>query len=207
MLCQMARPLLLSSALLLGVLLLPGCENKQAMAQFVRVSGTVEARPGPSEKFVAVAQLDLLPPGGGVRTMPDSSADIMLAENRGIIEIKPDTYFELPTSNSNVRQNSGTAIYRINHEKGNFTIVTPHALTGVLGTVFELSVASDSTTVGVKEGKVSLTSLKGESRIIEANEKLAIDASGVFSEKTVFDLKTDSHKYIKQNEKWVPAKE
>lgn len=204
---RIVRSFSLVSVLLAGILFFPGCDNKQPMAQFIRVSGTVEARPGPSEKFVVVVQQDLLPPGGGVRTLPDSSADILLAENRGIIEIKSDTYFELPTSNSNVRQNSGTAIYRINHEKGNFTIVTLHALTGVLGTVFELSVASDSTTVGVKEGKVSLTSRNGESRMVQANEKLIIYASGTFSEKTVFDLKTDSVRYIKQNEKWIPAKE
>ncbi len=204
---RMVRAFSLISALLLSVVLLPGCENKQSMAQFVKVSGKVEARTGPSEKFVAAVQQGLLPSGGAVRTMPESSADLLLIASKGVIEIKPDTYFELPTSENDVRQESGTIIYRINQDKGGFSVVTPHGLTGVLGTVFELSVASDSTTVGVQEGKVSLTNRQGESRTVQANEKLVMDASGKFSEKTVFDLKTDSYKYIKQNEKWVPAKE
>jgi len=201
------RSLLIVAALLLSIPFLPGCENKQSMAQFVKISGTVEARTKPSDKFAPAVQQSFLPDGGAVRTMPESGADLLLAENKGIIEIKADTYFELPLSGSNVKQESGTIIYRINQDKGGFTIDTPHGLTGVLGTTFELTVASDSTTVGVKEGKVSLTNRQGESRTVQANEKMGIDASGIFSEKTVFDLKTDGFKYIKQNEKWVPAKE
>ncbi|HAE41097.1 MAG TPA: hypothetical protein DCG57_21055 [Candidatus Riflebacteria bacterium] len=195
------------SVLLLSMLLMSGCEKQQTMAQFVKISGTVEARTKPTDKFVPAAQQSFLPAGGAVRTMSESGADLLLAESKGIIEIKADTYFELPQSGSNVRQESGTIIYRINQDKGGFTIDTPHGVTGVLGTTFEISVGSDSTTVGVKEGKVSLTNRQGESRIVQAKEKLGIDASGMFSEKTVFDLKTDGFKYIKQNEKWVPAKE
>jgi len=198
---------LIAAALLLSIPLLPGCENKQSMAQFVKISGTVEARTTPSAKFAPAVQQSFLPAGGAVRTMPESGADLLLAESKGIIEIKADTYFELPQSGSNVRQESGTIIYRINQDKGSFSIDTPHGLTGVLGTTFEVSVGSDSTTVGVKEGKVSLTNRQGESRIVQAKEKMGIDASGMFSEKTVFDLKSDGFKYIKQNEKWVPTKE
>ena len=136
----------------------------------------------------------------------EKAIEYLLVKDRTTVNSR-DIYFALATSENDVRQESGTIIYRINQDKGGFSVVTPHGLTGVLGTVFELSVASDSTTVGVQEGKVSLTNRQGESRTVQANEKLVMDASGKFSEKTVFDLKTDSYKYIKQNEKWVPAKE
>jgi hypothetical protein len=188
-------------------MLLSGCDNTQSMAQIVRISGSVEARTKASEQFVAAVQHSFLPTGGAIRTKPESGADLLLAEDRGIIAIKSDTYFELPLSGKNARQDSGTIIYRIDKDKGSFSIETPHGLTGVLGTTFELSVSSDTTTVGVKEGKVSLTNHQGETRVVNADQKLAVNASGTFGEITVFDLKTDGFKYIKQNEKWVPLQE
>ena len=195
------------SVLVLTVPFLTGCGSEPSQAQFVKISGTVEARAKSSDKFAPALQQSFLPTGGAVRTMPESSADLLLPDNKGIIEVKADTYFELPLSINNIRQESGTIIYRINQDKGGFTIDTPHGLTGVLGTTFELTVSSDTTTVGVKEGKVSLTNKQGETRTVQANEKLGVNVSGLFSEKTVFDLKTDGFKYIKQNEKWAPAKE
>ncbi|EKD83003.1 MAG: hypothetical protein ACD_39C00946G0001 [uncultured bacterium] len=201
------RSLSVILALLSAIPFLAGCGSEPAMAQFVKISGIVEARSKPADKFAPALQQGFLPSGGAVRTMPESSADLLLPENRGIIEVKADTYFELPLSINNIRQESGTIIYRINQDKGGFTIDTPHGLTGVLGTIFELTVNSEATTVGVKEGKVSLTNKQGETRTVEANEKLGISASGIFTDKAPFDLKTDGFKYIKQDEKWVPAKE
>lgn len=189
----------------MSVLLASGCGSEEFKAQFVKVSGTVEMRTAPSGKFILAAQKDFLPAGGAVRTMVESSADLILPGDRGVIEIKADAYFELPTSGHDIKQDSGTIIYRVNSTSDAYTIDTPHGVTGVLGTTFQVVVDADSVTVGVKEGKVSLTNKKGEVRTIEANEKLSLNASGIFGEKTAFNLVTDGFKYIRKNEKWVPS--
>ena len=196
------RPYLL--ILLLFTAFLPGCSKEDLRAQFVKVSGTVEMRPTPSTPFTRAVQKDFLPSGGAVRTLVESTADLFLQDNKGVIEIKPDTYLELPLSGNDIKQDSGTIIYRINTNSGGYTIDTPHGETGVLGTTFQITVNADSTTVGVKEGKVSLTNKIGETRTIEANEQLMLNVSGTFGEKTAFNLVTDGFKYIRKNDKWIP---
>ncbi|MBU1108875.1 MAG: FecR family protein [Candidatus Riflebacteria bacterium] len=185
---------------------LSGCGAEMPKAEFVRVSGTVEMKQPGAQVFAQAREKDILQTGGAVRTMLEASADLILS-NRGIIEIMPDSYFELTSANGDVKQDSGSIIYRINENKNGYKVNTPHGVTAVLGTVFMLSVTSDSTEIGVKEGKVSFTNTKGEIRYVEANEKIAVNASGMFSEKAGFDLMSGGFNYKKENGKWSPVKD
>lgn len=190
--------------ILLVMPLLFGCGSQLPKAQFIKVSGIVEMKQKEAEKFVQVKEKDVLLAGGGVRTLKEATADLIIA-NRGVLEIRPDSYFELPSSDVDIQQNSGSIIYRINENKNGYKINTPQGLTCVLGTVLLLTVNTDSTIVGVKEGRVSLTNKNGDIRFIEANERLTVNSNGSFSEKTAFDLTTDGFSYQKEDGKWLPV--
>lgn len=69
---------------------------------------------------------------------------------------------------------SGEATFRV--AKGNsFTVLTPFGKVDVLGTVFTVFAANNSLNVHCKEGKVSISNLKGElPAILEANESASM---------------------------------
>lgn len=183
-----------------------GCSTEMPKAEFIRVSGTVEIKQPGTQGLAQAREKDILQTGGTVRTMLEASADLILS-NRGIIEIMPDSYFELTSANGDAEQDSGSIIYRINESRNGYKVTTPHGVTAVLGTVFMLSVTPESTEIGVKEGKVSFTNTKGEIRYVEANEKITVNASGIFGEKAAFDLMSGGFNYKKENGKWSPVKD
>ncbi|MFZ5953114.1 MAG: FecR domain-containing protein [Candidatus Rifleibacteriota bacterium] len=183
--------------------ILTGCKNNENGAKLLKVTGEVETRSDSGSKFVKAVQNSTLPVGGAVRTRPESSADLLLPDNGGIVELKQDSYFEF-TENS-FKQNSGTGVYRINPSKKPISVETPHGITGVIGTVFEVTVSSSSTKVGVSEGKVRLTSKSGTERILESGKMMSLDLRGTFSEAETFDNTSNSQKFIKKDNQWVPA--
>ncbi|MEW6708454.1 MAG: FecR family protein [Candidatus Riflebacteria bacterium] len=183
--------------------IITGCQKSESGAKLLKVTGDVEARIDSGSKFTKAVQNSFLLVGGAVRTRPESSADLLLPDNCGIIELKQDSYFEF--TESSFKQNSGTGVYRINPSKKPISVETPHGITGVIGTVFEVTVSSSSTKVGVSEGKVRLTSKSGTEHILESGKMMSLDLHGTFSEAEIFDNTSNSQKFIKKDNQWAPA--
>jgi len=204
--CISSHKLLGLTTIVIICSLLLGCGAQQTKAKFSMVSGKVEMKQPAMNTFIQAKKDDVLVVGGAVRTMPTASANLILS-NRGIIEIMPDSYFELTSANGSIKQNAGSILFHINENKGGYTVTTPHGVTAVLGTVFKLSVTIGSTLIEVKEGKVSFTNLKGEVKQINANEKISINKLGIFSEKTTSEMIQGGYKYKKENGNWSLVKE
>jgi hypothetical protein len=191
--------------LVITVLAVSGCNNKAAetSAKVISLNGTVEIRQNAGTQFVAAKINDTLGLGGIVKTGEESLANLEIA-GKGTVEIKSDGYFELEAGRDYVTQNSGMAIYKIEKTGEGFKIKAPQGIACVLGTTFMVRVIDNMTVVGVETGKVSVTSNNGETRVLEAKQKINVGNSGFSGEVMPFDINTDSFNYIKIDGRWVP---
>ncbi len=191
--------------LVITVLAVSGCNNQTAgtSAKVISLNGKVEIRQNAGTQFVAAKINDLLGLGGIVKTGEESMANLEIV-GKGTVEVKADGYFELEAGRDYVTQNSGMAIYKIEKTGEGFKIKSPQGIACVLGTTFMVRVIDNMTVVGVETGKVSVTSNNGETRVLEAKQKINVGNSGFSGEVMPFDINTDSFNYIKIDGRWVP---
>lgn len=178
----------------------PASDSK---ATVLSVTGRVEVRASSTTSFTAARASDAFGNGGAIRTAEESLADLSI-NGRGIVKLRPDTYFELNVGNGNFAQNTGTAIYEIDKGDDVFRIKSPQCTTSVLGTRFMVKIIDNMTVVGVEEGRVEITANDGKSKIIEAKQQLSVADSGFVNEPVSFDMINDSLNYRKVNDSWVP---
>lgn len=193
--------------LFLVIFLLTGCDNGDSnfSAKVLSVSGKVEIRPNTETAFADAKVNDILASGGLLKTGEASAANLEIT-GKGTMEIKEDCLFELKANKDYVVQNSGMAIYKIDKNPEGFKVKSPQGITCVLGTRFMVRILDNMTVVGVDQGKVSFTSNKGETRVIEAKKKLTATNDGFSGELEPFDIGSDSFHYQKIDNKWVPKK-
>lgn len=187
------------------ILALPGCNEKASdiSARVVALSGVVEIKNAAADSFVAAKMNDNLGVGGILKTGEAAQASLEIID-RGVVELKSESSFELEPGKDYIVQKAGVAIYKIEKNKEGFKVKSPQAVTCVLGTRFMVRILDGMTVVGVEEGRVSVTTNKGETRIIEAGKKLTVEESGFRGEAASFDLNTDSFNYLQIDGKWVP---
>jgi ferric-dicitrate binding protein FerR (iron transport regulator) len=191
--------------LFLALVTLVGCESDTASdikATVLALTGKVEVRANSSSSFVVARVNDIFGDGGAIRTAKESLADFAI-KGRGMVKLRPDTYFELNSGNSSVSQNTGTAIYEIDKGNDAFKIKSPQCFTCVLGTRFMVQVLDNMTVVGVEEGRVEVIANNGKSKTLEAKQKLSVADSGFIDEPVPFDMFDESFNYIKVNDSWV----
>ncbi len=180
-----------------------GKTQTQVSAKILKINGTVEIKRSMEKVFDAAKEKDTLNRGDLLKTGKGSSATLEIM-NRGVVEIRADTAFELDPNPDLIQQTEGEAFYKINKTDNSFKIVTPQGITSVLGTRFMVKVLEESTVVGVEEGRVSFTTISGKERILKAKEQAVIDSRGFVGGITLFDLNSDSFNYIKIDGRWVP---
>ncbi|PKL49025.1 MAG: hypothetical protein CVV42_07600 [Candidatus Riflebacteria bacterium HGW-Riflebacteria-2] len=182
-----------------------GCSKDgiDVTAKVLSVDGTAEIKNASAQSFVSAKVNDTLDMGGVFKTGEASLASLEII-NRGIVEIKPDSIFELEAGKDSIFQKAGVAIYKIDKNKEGFKVKAPHAVTCVLGTRFVVRILDGMTVVGVEEGRVSVTANNGEIREIAAGKKITIENSGFRGAEEEFDVNTDSFNYLQIDGKWVP---
>ena len=187
------------------LVVLSGCGNDAASltATVQAVSGKVEIRQTAAAAFKDAAVNDAVKAGGIVKTGEESFANLVI-NGQVTVEIKSDSMFELEPGKDYVAQNSGMAIYKIEKNKGGFKVKSPQGVTCVLGTRFMVRILDNMTVVGVEEGKVSFTGNNGETRTVEAKQKIIADDKEIRLSPTPFDAAGDSFNYLKIDGKWVP---
>jgi len=191
---------------LLALAMTVGCGNDPASdsrATVLAVTGKVELRANSAASFTTARANDIFGKGGAIRTAEESLADITI-NRRGIVKLRPDTYFELNIGSGNFAQNTGTAIYEIDKGNDAFRIESPQCTTSVLGTRFMVKIIDNVTVVGVEEGRVEITANDGKSKIVESKHQLSVADSGFINEPVAFDMIDESFNYRKDNDSWVP---
>ena len=142
-----------------SVLMISGCgTSTSSVASIDRLEGQVERKSG--NAFVPAKVKDPLISGEAVKTAEKSSASLLFSTGSEV-QVNAESYFEIGSDQKIGRQESGTAIYRIEKDKSGVQVETPHGNTTVLGTVFCLQVTGTATTILVEEGKVRFTSKSG----------------------------------------------
>ena len=188
-----------------GLVLLWGC-GADADADAAKIKdpkGNVRIRHSAGTTFSEAKADDPVAQGGAVRTGENGKTRLSFLDGSELT-IKPESYFELNQGNFWGHQTEGAVLYKINKQKTGLTVETPHGVTSVLGTTFLIMVSSDSTFIGVEEGKVSFAPKGGGTPItIGAKQKISAPALGMIDGPQPFDLSTEEFNYIKIDGKWV----
>ncbi|MBF0410148.1 MAG: FecR domain-containing protein [Candidatus Riflebacteria bacterium] len=145
-----------------------GCGNAQTgkVAELDKIQGKVEFRRASTSDFSPAKEKEPLYNKDIVKTGNDAQA-ILKFLDQSIVTLNKMTIFEvIAAENVLGKQNEGTAIYDMKKQKQETRVVSPHGTTAILGTLFCLTVNESSTTVWVKEGKVSFTSKAGGAPVI-----------------------------------------
>lgn len=190
---------------LLAVAALTGCGGKASdlTGKVQAFSGNVSIKKTSAADFTKAQVGDKIEVGGILKTAEESQASLEIVD-KGVVEIKQNSIFELEQGRDYVSQNSGVAVYKIDKNKDGFKVKTPQGITCVLGTKFMIRILDEMTVVGVEEGRVSVTANNGESKILEAKKKVILQKSGFRGEIADFDLSSDSFNYLQIDGKWVP---
>lgn len=195
----------LIAVLMTSLVVFSGCGNDAGIltATVIATSGKVEIRQTATAAYKNAVVNDVVSIGGIVKIGEESFADLDIS-GQGTVELKSDSMFELEPGKDYVVQNAGMAIYKIEKNKGGFKVKSPQGVTCVLGTRFMVRILDNMTVVGVEEGKVSFTGNNGETRIVEAKQKIIADDKEIRLSPTPFDVVSDSFNYLKIDGKWVP---
>jgi hypothetical protein len=162
--------------LLIACITLTGCDNskKEVIATVVSAQGDVKLRPHKDNEFIEAKTGASIHNSGILKTGDESFATVKLL-NKGIINFKSDVTFTFEsTSEADVLQNSGTAIYKIDKNGKGFKAKTPQGVCCVLGTVFSIAVKEEALELRVKEGIVEFTTNSGETNKVMADQMLSI---------------------------------
>ncbi|MBF0500063.1 MAG: FecR domain-containing protein [Candidatus Riflebacteria bacterium] len=168
-----------------------GCGNAKApTADWAAVidhpQGNVAVRETSATAFHPGKQGDRLPEGAATRTDETGWAKLKFPDE-SLVTVFPDTFFEVKAGNTMGAQTSGRALYKITPQKQRSMVETPHGVTAVLGTEFLIAIATDGTSIHVKEGKVTFTAHDGSVKTITKNQSLAYKGSGPLPEPTTSD--------------------
>lgn len=147
------------------------------IAELKDVTGTVMVKASPTEAFSPGGNGLGLKIGSAVKTEKKSSAKVDF-KDKGVVELKPESYFEIGNGIDLGKQAGGTAVYRVKKQQDQLKIMTPQGVTAVLGTVFLLKVTATETTLLVEEGKVAFTNNSGSTREVTVGQKLVALAEG-----------------------------
>ena len=205
----MSRPLS-SPTLFLGLFLavawLAGCGSPPEPARVRAPEGKVQTRVDAAATFADARDHDPVREGGAVRTGEDGRARLVFPDGSELA-VRSDTFFEVGQGASFGRHHEGTVLYKIQKQRSGLTVETPHAITSVLGTTFLAIVGTDSTLIGVEEGRVAVTPRAGGAPVtLEAKQKLTLGPTGPLGATEPFDLATEEFSYLKIDGKWVKPK-
>ena len=176
--------LCLALCLVLSISVLTGCSQteKQAIARVDKHDGSVQLRLSANERFIDAQNDTILNIGGAVRTGADGQVDLIYLDDSKI-SIRSDTYFEIGDEAHLAMQKKGNALYRLAPQEPSANVITPHAVTCVLGTSFLVEVTDEYTKVSVESGKVEVSNFSGsQKQIVRANYQVEVCTEGVVTE-------------------------
>lgn len=192
--------------MLVGISLFTGCGGNPEVARVKDPNGNVRVRAGATGTFTEARAEDPLAQGGAVRTGENGKVRLLFGDGSELT-VKPESYFEVSQGSALGLQTEGAVLYKINKQKSGLTVETPHGVTAVLGTTFLIRVGSDSTQLGVDEGRVSFTPKGGGPAVtVEAGQKIEAGADGKVAAPETFDLSEEEFNYLKIDGKWVKPK-
>lgn len=149
-----------------------GSQQQETVAKITAVSGDVKMRQNQESEYVAADRGMTINQGGFVKTGDQSSATLEIF-NKGTVQIKSDVVFQLTkSSEADVVQESGVAIYNIGKDGRGFKAKTPQGVSCVLGTFFALVSNDSSFELWVKEGQVEFTTNLGQKHQAKEGQKL-----------------------------------
>lgn len=177
---------------LISVLWYTGCGKREiATGSIHNPKGSVEARKSTSAAYSSVKENDPVSTDNEVKTGEDSGVELSFP-GKGVVTLKSESYFKVGAAQDLGLQTKGAAVYRIDKQNENLKVATPQGVTAVLGTLFFLQIGTDTTTIVLKEGKVTFTNSSGISGIrdtvtLSPGEMLVAQASGRLATPTKLD--------------------
>jgi len=154
-----------------------GSQPKEPVAKIKAVSGDVKMRQNMESEYIAAEKGMTVIQGGFVKTGDLSSATIEIL-NKGTVQIKSDVVFQLTkSSEADVIQESGIAIYSIGKDGRGFKAKTPQGVSCVLGTVFAIVSNDSAFELWVKEGQVEFTTNLDQKHQVKEGQKLVHTAA------------------------------
>lgn len=173
-------------ALFVSAFLFTGCgAQKQEVASVVENSGTVQGMIAPAQSFVDLKTGQKLCSGDSIKTGESSKANLELISDKSQIVLTENSFLEIKNfTEKELKQISGTAIYRITPQNRELKIQTQHGVATVLGTTLRVDTDEKETSVAVEKGKVSFQKKTSTEKVfIEAGMRYSTSFSENKAEK------------------------
>lgn len=163
-------------ALLMGLVAFSGCgKQKEEVASVVGSSGPVTVLIQPSASFADVKTGEKLCSGDSIKTGENGKTQLELINDKSQISLGENSFLEIKNfSEKELKQISGTAIYKISPQNKELKIQTQHGVATVLGTILRIDADDKGTSVSVEKGKVGF-------KKTGSNESVLIEAGMIFS--------------------------
>ncbi|MGM0599989.1 MAG: FecR domain-containing protein [Candidatus Rifleibacteriota bacterium] len=153
-----------------------GCsdQNNVPIGQLIKISGTVEIREAPGQKFKTASVNLKLFNDMAVRTQENSKAKLSFTCG-GQLKLSSNAFFQVKSGQVLGKQTSGSGFYEIDKQPKPLSIETPHGVTTILGTKFRQMVNETSVEIFLKEGSIEFYDNAGNKTKIESGQKLLVE--------------------------------
>lgn len=162
-------------------LFLTGCDSGKPVAMLLNPKGQVQVKATTQSVFEPAKGQTPLPEGAAIKTGDDGSAEVKYGDD-SLLLLRSNSLFLVKAGNSLGKQDEGNMIFKIQAQKVEVNVETPHGVTAVLGTTFAQQVSSESTILSLDQGKVRFTDHASQSKTLEPGYQLVVKAGAPLPE-------------------------
>jgi hypothetical protein len=170
---------------------------------FTLLYGSAAVKRAGSQTWVPLNDGEFINIQDEIKTDAICKAELTWIKDNTILRVKPDA--QLKFYSSSIEISKGDAWFRVTKRNSRFEVITPTAVAGVRGTVFEVGVnpANLQTRVSVYEGKVEVTRLtkqnsiqaRGRSIMLQKAQELSCNAKDFPLRPRVFSIRSRSKEW------------
>lgn len=166
--------------------------------EFTLFYGEASIKKAGTDQWIPLKDGTIIKLSDEIKTNKLCKAELTWLKDNTILRVKPNAQMKFYTNSLEISK--GNAWFRVTKRNSRFEVLTPTAVAGVRGTVFEVGVnpSTLSTTVSVYEGKVEVSklttqqnkSVRGQSLILKKAQELSCNVRDFPKRASVFSIKS-----------------